>query len=345
MCIVYIGPGGGTSLHRARALERLGHEVHIVDPWSWLGHSKWVGQWVCRTGAVGVGLMIDRRVEIEVRGLQPDLIWVNQGEFLGAALIRRLRSMHVPIVNYANDNPFSNETWLKFRHYRSALAEYDIVVVVFLDAVERAKEFGAKHVIHTYLSADELAHSAKQAHDDQNLEYSAEVAFVGTWMREQRGHFVAELIRRGVPISVWGDRWNKAKEWDMIKPFWRGPGVYEADKYSAIIKSAKICLGLLNKSSNNKHTGRSIEIPALGSLFCAERTPEHQALYEEGKEAVFWGDAAECAELCHELLANEARRAEIARCGRDRALRNNFFHEPVMRKILDEAQRVFQEGR
>ncbi len=56
MKIVYIGPAYGTSLHRARALERLGHQVNIIDPWSWLGQSKWVSRWLYHAGGWGVGL-------------------------------------------------------------------------------------------------------------------------------------------------------------------------------------------------------------------------------------------------------------------------------------------------
>jgi hypothetical protein len=90
MRIAFIGPARGTSLHRARALERLGHTVTIIDPWQWLSQSKWVGRWLHRTGGVGVGLYIDRRLFAAVTAAQPELIFVNQGEFLGPNQLRRL---------------------------------------------------------------------------------------------------------------------------------------------------------------------------------------------------------------------------------------------------------------
>lgn len=337
MRIAYIGTGSGSSLHRAHALERLGHEVALVDPWAWLARPDWAYRALYHTGYPAVGLRVDRRVYREVRDAAPDLIWVNQGEFLGPRLVRRLRDFRVPIVNYANDNPFSTESRRRFRRYRAALPYYDLVVVVFAHAVAPARAAGARRVIRTYLSTDEVAHRPRLLAEMQVRNYASEVAFIGTWMPEQRGAFVAELIRVGVPLSIWGDRWEKAREWEIIREHWRGPGIYDDEGYAAVIQCAKICLGLVNKTAGNEHTDRSIQIPALGSLLCAERTSEHRAMYREGVEAVFWNDAAECATHCRQLLADDRRRAEIVRRGQARALRNKFFNEPTLRSILEEA--------
>jgi spore maturation protein CgeB len=123
----------------------------------------------------------------------------------------------------------------------------------------------------------------------------------------------------------------------ILKPYWRGPGLTNDMSYSAAILAAKICLGLLSKRNRDLHTERSLEIPAMGGLLCAQRTSEHLALYEEGVDAVFWNDAAECAEICKDLLADEKRRREISRRGHERALRNNYFNQPVLASILEAA--------
>ena len=64
---------------------------------------------------------------------------------------------------------------------------------------------------------------------------------------------------------------------------------------------------------------------------------EHMELCEEGREAVFWSNAAECAGQCMALLADEARRKAIAAAGHARALRNGHYNERVMARILDVA--------
>ena len=339
MKIVYIGTASGTSLQRARALERLGHEVHIIDPWAWLHRSGLSTRLHFHTGYALSGMLFDNRIVDKVREKNADLVWVNQGEFLGASVIKRIRCLGAPIINYANDNPFAPEHRRRFHRYRAALPYYDAIVVVFEHIVEQAKQAGARKVIRKYISADEVAHLGLGHNATEKHEYSSDVVFVGTWMKEFRGAFIAELIRRGVPLSVWGDHWKKAKEWKTIEPCWRGPGVYDEADYASILRSAKICLGLVNKTSGNLHTDRSIQIPALGSLLCAERTSEHLAMYEEGKEAIFWDDAAECAVACKALLADDGRRETIALQGSLRARRNNLFNEPVLASVIEEVMR------
>lgn len=336
MKITYIGTESGTSLQRARALARLGHKVHIVDPWAWLQRSKLLARFHFHSKYVLAGLLVDDRIVAEAARLSADLVWVNQGEFLGPSVVKRLRALGAPVINYANDNPFSSDQWNRFSRYRAALPYYDLVVVVFQHIVDQAIRAGARRVVRKYISADEAAHLHVGAGAEFNDKYKAEVVFVGTWMKGQRGSFIAQLIRLGVPISVWGDNWQKAEEWQIIEPHWRGPGVYDEIEYAAILRSAKICLGLLNKTSGNLHTDRSIQIPALGSLLCAQRTSEHMAMYEDGVEAVFWDDAHECAAICRSLLADDKRRNAIASRGRLRAIQNNLFNEPVLASVIDE---------
>lgn len=336
MRIAYVGSAQGTSLHRARALGRLGHEVTIIDPWAWLGSSNIRRRLHFHSGYIGAGFLINRRLFSELNAAEPDLIWVNQGEFLGPEAVTGMRAFGVPLVNYANDNPFSMENRRRFRLYRRALSLYDLVVTVFAQAVEPAKRCGAKKVIRKYISADEVAHCPRPLDEELRRKYRSEVAFVGTWMKGERGPFIAGLIKRGVPVSVWGDRWHRSRDWETIAPHWRGPGVYDEDSYAAILQSAKICLGLVNERSGNLHTDRSLQIPAIGSLLCAKRTSEHLALYREGEEAVFWSDIDECAERCRVLLADDGLRRKIAQRGHERALRNHLFNEAVMAAILAE---------
>lgn len=340
--IAYIGPAHGTSLHRARALERLGHAVTHIDPWAWLGRSRWTGRWLYHAGGVGAHLIIGKRLFQDVATSQPDLIWVNQGDFLGPPILRRLRTLGVPIVNYANDNPFSDRDGFRFRYYRKAVQFYDLLAVAFEENVGQARAAGGKRVMRTWLTADEGAHQPRTFNPEVRERYAADVAFIGAWMPE-RGPFMVELIRRGVPLSIWGDGWQKAAEWPAIAPFWRGPGIYDDESYAAAIQLSRICLGLLSKGNRNLHTNRSVEIPAIGGLLCAERTAEHLALYDEGTEAVFWNDAAQCAEQCHRLLADDTLRRGIARRGHERALRNNLFNEPMLAAVIERAVQAFGE--
>jgi spore maturation protein CgeB len=333
MRIAYIGPEWGTSMHRANALERLGHQVTIIDPWAWLGNSAFVKRWIFHLGGIGVGMFINQRIYQEVYKSVPELIWVAQGPFLSPTILKQLKSIGVPIVNYTDDDPFSKYDRMRFYYYRKAVPLYDLIVVVRKENIEEAKRAGAKKVLRVWRSADEIAHRPRNLTQSEKDLYASEVAFIGTWIHG-RSPFLAEIIRLGIRLSIWGDNWHKAHEWSIIQPYWRGPGLHDNQSYAAAILSSKICLGLLNKRNRDLHTFRSNEIPALGGLLCAERTIEHMELYEEGVEAVFWNSAEECADKCRELLTDDEKRAEIARRGHERARRNNLFNEPIMASII-----------
>jgi hypothetical protein len=149
-------------------------------------------------------------------------------------------------------------------------------------------------------------------------------------------------VERGVPLKIRGNRWSRAAEWPVLEPHWAGPGVEDEGDYSRAVQCARVSLGLVSKENRDLSTTRSFEIPWLGGVLCAERTPEHLALYEEDVEAVFWNDADECAEKCQRLLKDETWRDEVARNGQLRARRNGTSNETVMNQIIS---RVFDRVR
>ncbi len=290
-----------------------------------------------RTGAFGSNVFMARRLADAAEQARPDLVWVDQGEWFGPRILRSIRERcgsSLPIVNYTVDDPFGGRDARRFAGFLRAVSSYDLLAVVREENLAEARIRGARAVMRVWRSADEVAHAPRELSIEQRRRFASEVAFVGTWMPE-RGPFMAELIRFGVPLSIWGDRWQKAPEWSRLAPHWRGPGLDVDEDYAAAILSAKVALGLLSRGNRDLHTTRSLEIPALGGLFCAERTNEHLELYEDGHEAVFWTNAVECAEKCMALLADAPRRRAIAAAGHARALRNGYYNEQVMARILD----------
>jgi hypothetical protein len=337
MKIAYIGSKWGTSMQRAGALERIGHQVTVIDPRDLIPPSKWVDRWLYHAGGLGISRLIDPPILAGVQQIRPDLVWVAQGEYLGRGLLQKLhRICPGPIINYTDDDPFGGRDGQRFRNYLNAIGQYDLLVVVRSDNVQEARRSGARRVLRVFMSADEVDHRPRVLSDEDRRRFSSNVAFVGTWMPE-RGPFLCELIRRGVPLAIWGGRWHKARQWRKLRPHWRGPALDNADAYAKAIQGAKVNLGLLSKGNRDLHTFRSMEIPALGGVLCAQRTMEHRSLYTEDVEAVFWSSAAECAAKCFSLLEDPRRRAAIATAGRSRLICNRNYNETVVTKILETA--------
>ena len=336
MKILYLGPDSFTSKQRSDALIRLGHDVLAVDPARYAPQNPLARKINWEAGGFLSQALVARGVFQAIGDMRFDVTWVDSGRYVGPALVHALQRRGSPVLNYNVDDPFGKRdrfSWLLYLHTVSA---YDLVAVVREENVAEAKARGARKVVRVYRSADEVAHAPRPLTEEDHARWDSDVCFVGTWFPE-RGPFMAELVRLGVPLTIFGNGWQKAPEWPAIQPAWRGPGTRSDDEYAKAIQCAKICLGLLSKGNRDLHTTRSLEVPLLGGLLCAERTPEHLHLYDEGTEAVFWDDAAECARVCRELLADEPRRREIARRGRERCIVNGTLNERMMSCLLTEA--------
>ena len=334
--ILYLGSGAGTSHHRALTLERLGHGVTTIDPRGLLPASRAIDRWIHHTGGLFFDKLVSRRLTADLDRGTFDLVWVDGGVLLTPPLVRELRDRFGTTINYNIDDPFGGRDPQKWRNYLRALELYDLAVVVRKCNRDEALERGARNVMRVYMSADEAAHAPRQLTAEDHMRWHSSVLFAGTWMPE-RGPFLARLVQLGVPLSIFGDRWHKAREWKQLHHYWRGPGIYNEEDYARAVQCADVCLGLLSKGNRDLSTTRSFEIPHLGGVLCAERTSEHMQLYQEHEEAVFWKTPEECAEKCRCLLANPDLRRRIAERGRARCVRNRTTNRAVVEAILNTA--------
>ena len=331
--ILYLGRQSGTCLHRANALRRLGHDVEILDPYSFVPAGSWVDKWIFETGGLFLESVVERKVSAALPAKRFDLVYVDGGELIGPSLIRRLKDLYGKVINYNIDDPYGSRDRNKWRLYLQSVPFYDLVVVIRDCNIPEAKAAGAQSVLLVSRAADELAHAPRQLTDIERERRAADVTFIGTWMPE-RGPFIGKLIQLGLPVTVYGDRWQKAREWPAIAPYWRGAGIYNDHEYALAILASKVCLGLLSKGNRDLSTTRSFEIPYLASVLCAERTSEHVQLYREGEDAVFWSNPEECADKCKLLLGDESWREWVARNGRERCIANGTTNQRVMAQIL-----------
>ena len=333
--ILFLGYNNGTSLHRAQALWRLGHIVTIINPWDFLFKNKWLkrilSKYVLLIGPSWLEPYVCFRLAKKISNCTYDMLWNDQCELIGPLISKLIKKKTKLMVSYSNDDAFGVRDKKRFLLYRKSVKYYDLTVVCRTPNIEEAYSNGARNVHRIYLPADEIAHQRLLLSPKETEHWSTEVVFIGTWMPE-RGPFLKRLLELGVPITIYGNRWERAPEWHILKKAWRGPGLIGED-YVKVIQSAKICLGLLSKGNRDLHTRRSVEIPYIGTVLCAERTEEHLEMYEEDVEAVFWDSPEECAEKCFLLLEDTKKRKKIAEAGHRRCLQNGYLNQNILAEI------------
>lgn len=338
--ILYFGDSwsSSTSAHRANALKRLGHDVVIHDPYHQFTkqlHSRWFGPLHHRTGFRFLQAQVARWTRNVVsEATNPDFIWIDSGELFGAACIRAMHELPCPVILYNIDDPTGKRDGHKFDSLIKALPLYNLVVVVRKETEKECYALGAKQVMRVMRSYDEVAHQPFSDKTEIPPEFTSEVAFIGTWMRyEKRDEFLLALVNQGIRLSIWGSRWKKSPHWVALQPYYRGEAL-GGRAYVAAMQGAKVCLGMLSKGNRDLHTTRSLEVPYAGGLLCAERTTEHVAMYQDGVEAAFWSDAAECAAVCKQLLENDEHREAVRLAGMRRVRSLAVGNEDVCEAIL-----------
>jgi spore maturation protein CgeB len=325
---------GSTVAHRADALRRLGHHVLSLNPDDFVGCHGFLESWVhFRTGYRLLQSRLFRRLSTYFINckLKPDLVWIDSGEYLGPRTLLWLRrSLGCPILLYCNDDPTGPRDWLRFASLRRALPFYDLCV--YRREVNELEwlALGARRVLRVWMSYDELIHRCSHVDSPQALE----TIFIGTNMpSESRGQFLYSIVSSGVPLTIYGSRWQRSSYWPSLQPFVKGGSLADT-VYSKRLAHSALCLGMLSIHNRDLHTRRSVEVPASGSTLLAERTSEHKLLYEESVDALFWSSETECIRLCQKYLSDQADLLLIRASGHRRVLSLGVGNQDICNQIL-----------
>jgi len=85
--------------------------------------------------------------------------------------------------------------------------------------------------------------------------------------------------------------------------------------YSAAMLAATVCPCLVRRANRDGHVMRSIELPAVGAFMLAERTEEHQEMFDEGVHCDYWGSVEELIDKSRWYSSNPRHAAYIAHAG------------------------------
>jgi spore maturation protein CgeB len=269
-------------------------------------------------------------------GAAPDFVWFEWPVLMEAQTLARIREQWpgTVLICFQDDNPFGDLAVERLRWvlFIENIPLYDIHFVKRTSDLAEFSRRGAKRVLFFQHGVYEpLFHPDDRPITERGSHIP--VSFVGT-ARDHRVSIIAELIsKHRIPIQVYGARWNRTWiGWCHKSHFFR---TISSDDYTRVIWESRISLAFVSSSNRDEYNGRTFEIPGSAGFFLAERTPKHQELYEEGKEAEFFSSAEECADKITFYLNNEEARRRIAAAGYERCIRSDYSLVSRMREALD----------
>lgn len=260
-----------------------------------------------------------------------DFVWLEWPRLMEAVTLHRLKERwpNCQLVCFQDDNPFGTRRFesASWERFIANIPLYDVHLVKRPSDIVEIRARGAKRVeLFMHGVFEPLFHPAPTPWP---LRWP--VSFVGT-PHDHRVTYIAQLLRRGVPVHVFGGKWQRT----LVR--WRHGKHFEREQYGEdyvrVLWQSAVCLAFISSSNRDEYSMRTFEIPGCGAFFLGERTPTHLELFEEGKEAEFFGSVDECAEKIRFYLANEAARARIATGGYERCRRSDYRLVRRMHDVL-----------
>ena len=332
--ILFLGDGfhGSTSVQRVRAFKQSGHEVQFLPrEGGFQGATSFYRRLRHRLRIPCESSRENARLVNAVTSFEPDVVWIEKGLTVRLSTLRRIKAQRpgVLIVSFSADdmmNPLNQSVY-----WRQCFPDYDVHVTTKTPNIDEFIQRGARSVVFMAKSYDPSTHRPVVLSEEDWRQYRSEVTFVGSFERE-RFESMAFLAARGVAVRVWGNGWSGVV---ASSPNLRveGQPLY-GEEYAKVINAARISLCFLRKMNRDRQTARSVEIPACGAFMLAERTEEHQALFQEGVEAAYFGSNEELLAQTLHYLAHEEDRVRVAGAGRQRCLDSGYSHAARLENVL-----------
>lgn len=282
--------------------------------------------------AVGVNAAILDELERE----PVDLLWIDKGPNVRPSTLARVKRRHpaLTLLFHSDDDMAARHN--QNAYFRAAVPLFDVVVTAksYNLAAAELPALGARRVIFARQAFDPEFHRPLAIDAATRQRLGAEVGFVGTFERD-RAERMLYLAEHGVVVRVFGNRWQA----------WRGRhanlriegrAIY-GDDYIRCLSATDINLGFLRKTNRDLHTSRTLDIPACGAFYLAERTAEQTELFREGVEADYFSSNEEMLAKVRHHLEHKDQRQRIAAAGRRRCIDAGYDHASAIRAVLDRA--------
>lgn len=264
---------------------------------------------------------------------KPDAVLAWSSSWLWPSTLEAVHRLGPRVVLYNNDDPFGDDRGTRlWRRFRALIPHADACFAYRTINLEDYRRAGARHVFLMRSWYSPEIHKRIELTADDRERFGADATFVGHYEDDGRLEALESLRAAGLTVRVFGGGWDRARQ--PAHPLIAGARHLDALHYAKAILASKVALVFLSKRNRDQYTRRCFEIPAMGALMIAPRTPELLSMYREGSEAAFYGSQAELVRQALRFVRDPDLRATVAAAGRARCLRDGHDAEARARQFL-----------
>ena len=265
---------------------------------------------------------------------QPDVVLVVKGAYISPDALRQIKaSTRAVLINYATDDPFN--PLVTTRSLVKSIRLYDVYACTKRCIMCDIQRAGCKKVIFVPFGYKPSVHfPEKPVTAEEKQRFASDVVFVGGCDRDRVAYF--ERLVHELPdirLHLYGGYWDRHP---VLRRYHRG--FARGRDYRLALSSAKIAINLVRHANRDGHVMRSFEIPACGAFMLAERTEEHLELFEEDREAAFFGSPEELVEKVRYYLIHDSERERIAKAGYRLITSGNHTYRDRLLEMLRAAE-------
>lgn len=332
MKILIIGSDYRWSIERIykRELLKLGNDVVHVPVQNWyyeFYYKSPIHKVLVRLGITRLQAKIQKRILAEINGQSFDLIWVFKGMELTPQTLLTLKKKTTRLINFNPDNPFifsgkgsGNKNITRSIYLYDEHFTYNHEVKAKIESEFKLKctllSFGFDNEV---ISIEEL----------NEVEEIKAVCFVGN-PDSYRSKILQEIVDKGLPLHVYGHDWHKHLKHPSLTIH---GAVYEKDYYKTLRKY-RVQLNIMRVHNLNSHNMRSIEVPGCGGIMLAPRTKDHEAFFEEGKEAFYFNDVKDLVLQAKKILELEDFDANALRIKASSRVQSDYSYSSLIKTFL-----------
>lgn len=274
--------------------------------------------------------LVSEAILAQAERFQPDLLLSMAQAPLSLTALKRLKDGHIPTAMWFV------EDYRLFVYWRAFAPHYDIFAVIQKEPfLSELRALGVKNALYLPLAAHPPLHRPLELSAADKKRFGADLSFMGAGYPNRR-----QAFRRlaSYDFKIWGTEWEGESELANHVQL-RGRRI-TAEETVRIFNSSKINVNLHSGVRRDQEvTGgdfvnpRTFEIAACGAFQLVDRRELLPDLFAPDELAVF-ENMDEFISLADYYLPRPEERAEIARRGRERVLREHTYARR-MRALLD----------